>query len=214
MKADIISLVEEYPGWLPKIFIFLRWILLPFSSIEPFIPKKGKIYDVGCGFGSHTIHFALSNKNRRLIGLDLNKKRIEMANRVSVQIPNVEFKSQDLTKSTKLTNADSILLLDILHHIPITTQKKLLKECYYKLKPGGILVMKDVSERPLWKYIYNVIHDKIMTFNDPLFFIRRKQMRILLMNAKFKIVYGPKQLKTWPMNPIPHYIIIAKKNNC
>ncbi len=214
-KISVYDILKLYDSPIAKIYLFLRNLLLPHHSIEKFIPKKGVFYDVGCGFGSYSIFFALSSKKRKLIGLELNNKRVAAARNASKNILNVDFKHRDLRKNAELKKADGIILIDLLHHVPYETQISIFNECKKHLKNNGVIIVKEIAKKPLWKYLYNYVQDKVMTLNDHLFFRTPEEYKTILVRTGFKIVEEPKMLKTWPLNPIPHYIMMAKneKNN-
>ncbi len=207
----IYAIRKRYPTLTSRTYVLLRYALLPFECIEPYLPKKGLIVDLGCGYGSYDIYFTLKEPKRKIIGLELMKGRVKIAKQASKGVSNVKFRSQDFTKDSKIKYADAICMFDLLHHIPYTAQEALLKECRKKLKKNGFLIIKDIAEKPRWKFLYNYLHDKIMTKNDKLYFLKMGELVQKLNDAKFKVVQGPITLKTYPLNPIPHFIIICKK---
>ena len=208
---NLSAIRRRYPTTASKMYVLLRYALLPFKCIEPYLPKKGLIIDLGSGYGSYDIYFALREPKRKIIGLELIKSRVKIAKQASKGIRNVKFKSQDFTKDSKIKYADAICMFDLLHHIPYPTQGALLRECFKKLKKNGLLIIKDIAEKPRWKFLYNYLHDKIMTKNDSLYFLKMGELMQKLNDAKFKVVQGPIAMKTYPLNPIPHCIIICKK---
>lgn len=209
----LFAIIKRYPTTTSKIYVLLRYILLPFVCIEPYLPKKGFIINLGSGYGSYDIYFALKEPKRKILGLELVKKRVNVAKQAAKGIKNINFKLQDFTKYYKLEYADAICMIDLLHHIPSFTQKVILKECFKKLKKNGILIIKDVAEKPRWKFLYNYLHDKIMTKNDKLYFLKMKEFKQELKDIKFKVTRGPILIKTHPLNPIPHFIMICKKES-
>lgn len=208
---NLSAIIRRYPTIKSKTYVLLRYILLPFKCIEPYLPKKGFIVDLGSGYGSYDIYFALRESKRKIVGLELIKSRVNIAKQASKGIKNVNFKPQDFTKDSKIKSADAICMLDFIHHIPYPTQEVILRECFKKLKKNGLLIIKDIAEKPRWKFLHNYIHDKIMTKNDKLYFLKMGELMQKLNDIKFKVVQCPIIIKTYPLNPIPHYIIICKK---
>ncbi|MBI2559304.1 class I SAM-dependent methyltransferase [Candidatus Woesearchaeota archaeon] len=208
---NLSAIIKRYPTIKSKIYVLLRYVLLPFKCIEPYLPKRGFIVDLGSGYGSYDIYFALREPKRKIIGLELIKSRVKIAKQASKGIRNVKFKPQDFTKDSEIKSADAICMLDFLHHVPYRTQDAVLSECFKKLRKNGVLIIKDIAEKPRWKFLYNYVHDKIMTKNDKLYFLRTGELTQKLNNIRFKVVHGPLIMKTYPLNPIPHYIIICRK---
>lgn len=212
MSITIRDLAKRYDGLISKIYILIRDKYLPHRIIEKYFPKEGKILDVGCGFGSYALYLALKEPKRSITGIDLNKNRIEEAKKASRGLKNIDFYCKDFTKDFKLTKCNVISFIDLLHHVPVKTQTNLIKEAHLKLEKNGIIILKDVARKPRWKYLYNYIHDKLMTKGDKLFFRSCNEHKNTLMNEGFKIIKGPELLKISMFNPIPHFIIIARKN--
>lgn len=206
IKNYVITL---YPALSAKLYVYIRNTILPPNLLECYISKKGRIIDVGCGFGSYAIYFALKEPKRNILGIDSNRKRVRTANKASKNITNVTFEARDLKTDHKLKSADGIYLIDILHHLPYKNQELLLKECYKRIKNGGTLIIKEISNKPLWKYWFNYLHDKIMTKNDKLYFQNSKKLVGLLKQIGFKIKI--RKLNAKSINPYPHIIFLCKK---
>lgn len=43
-----------------KLFLHLRWWLTPYERMAAYVPKTGKVLDVGCGHGLLAMEMALS----------------------------------------------------------------------------------------------------------------------------------------------------------
>src|SRR3989344_3547087 len=70
-----------------------RWFITPSTKIESLLPREGTIIDIGCGEGILDNLLALRAPNRRVIGFDLNARRVRVAESIKKKrgIPNVEF---------------------------------------------------------------------------------------------------------------------------
>ncbi|MFA6184824.1 MAG: class I SAM-dependent methyltransferase [Candidatus Shapirobacteria bacterium] len=203
-----LSIINLYPFFWPRLYVFLRSIILPVSKIESLLPKKGLILDVGCGYGYTSTIFALKNKNRKIIGSEINKKRVLIAQKVSTSISNLSFKTSDLIDKDK-TLFDAIVAIDLLHHINLNQKGILLKDSYSKLKPGGFLIIKDINTKPLLKYLWNYLHDLIMTKFSKLYFLSSVKTKNLLIKNNFKII---KQGKLFSFL-YPHIYYVCQKKS-
>lgn len=205
------SVVKLYPKLRSRLYVFIRNFLLPAEKIEKYIPHKGKIIDVGCGFGYNTIYFALKDNRRMIVGYDLDKNKIEEAKKASKGIKNVSFKVKDLIKDHSLKRCDSVYLLDVVHHLPKNTQEEVFKEIYKKLKKGGILIVKDVDDKPKLKCYFNILHDRIFSPNDKLHFSNKEEVAKVLEDLGFKFLERPRYIKAHIIDPYPQYLLITKK---
>jgi cyclopropane fatty-acyl-phospholipid synthase-like methyltransferase len=200
------STINLYPFFWPKIYVFLRFIILPAVKIEKLLPLKGSILDVGCGYGFTSIFFA-KNKKRKITGLELNPRRVALAKKVSSNIPNVSFKTSNLIDN-KQSKFDAIIAIDLLHHISSSNKNTFLSDSFLKLKKDGILIIKDINNKPLFQYYWNYLHDLIMTKFSSLYFLSDLQLKNLLIKNNFKIVKQGKYFSLF----YPHIYYVCKKN--
>jgi len=120
-----------------KVYFKLRPLIIPFETIEEYVPRNGTIVDLGCGFGIFANFLATQSLERKVIGIDLNKKRIQLAKEIFCNVPNLDFVCSNIT-DTKIPKTNTITAVDVLHHIPsLELQTNLLRECYSVLSEGG-----------------------------------------------------------------------------
>jgi 2-polyprenyl-6-hydroxyphenyl methylase/3-demethylubiquinone-9 3-methyltransferase len=190
-----------------KVFFMLRPLIIPFEIIEKYVPKEGIIVDIGCGYGVFANHMSKKSKNRKVIGIDLNEKRIEAASKIFQNEGNLEFICSDITNS-KIPKADVITAIDILHHIPNKeNQEKLLKSCYFVLKNEGVLILKDLDIKPLWKFYWNKFHDFVITKGEPVLYNSKEEILELLEKSGFAI----EKFEIFKGYPYAHVLFIGKK---
>lgn len=191
-----------------KLYTFLRFKILPIKEIEKLLPKKGLILDVGCGYGITSIYFALKNKNRQIVGSELDSRRVEIAKKNSRGIKNLTFKKANLIDSEKV-KFDCIVAIDLLHHISNKEKEKFLAHAKKNLKPKGLLIIKDIDKKPFLKYLWNYLHDSIMTKFSKLYFYSSDQFKNLLIKNNFKIIKKGK-FKNFLY---PHIFYVCQKNS-
>lgn len=202
------QIINFYPLFWPRIYVYLRSLILPLSQIETLLPKSGSILDVGCGYGFTSIFFALKNKDRQIFGSEIDLKRVLLAKKISSSIPNLSFESSDLINKNKL-KFEAILAIDLLHHINNHQKNIFLKDAYLKLKANGFLIIKDINTSPLYKYLWNYLHDSIMTKFSKLYFLSSNQMEDILVKNNFKIIKKGKYQNIF----YPHIFYVCKKNS-
>jgi len=190
-----------------RLYLKLRRLIIPFELIEKYVPKNGTVVDIGCGYGIFANYLALKSTNRNVVGIDLIQKRISIAKKIYGQSTNLNFFCSNIT-DTQLPKADVITAIDVLHHIPShDLQNKLLKSCYSVLKEGGKLILKDLDKKPKWKYLFNYIHDYLMTRGDPVLYQDESSIKNLLKNSGFKIEKTIK-IQNYPYS---HILFLAQK---
>jgi len=201
------KLVSSKIGFSTKMYIKIRPMICPFSLIEKYVPKKGIIVDIGCGYGIFSYFLSSKSKDRKILGIDLNKNRILLANEIYQTSNNLRFECSNIT-DTKIPMADSITAVDIIHHIPTKElQTKLLKSCFSVLNEGGTIIIKDLDTKPIWKYYWNYIHDFIMTKGEPVLYRPSKEMKSLLSEVGFTL----ENFQILKGYPYAHVLYVARK---
>ncbi len=136
-------------GW-TSLFCWLRYWHANIPGIEAHIPAEGTILDLGCGHGVLANYLALRSPRRHVIGLDISEHRIAIARAAAP--PNAEFRVQDIFSAT-VASCECIIVADVLHHLrSLAEGDELLALCSRALPPGGLLVVKEIGQRPWWKY--------------------------------------------------------------
>lgn len=187
-------------------FTEIRFWTGSFSQLEQYIPKKGKILDLGCGYGILANFLALSSTTREVIGVDTDVKKIKNAEK---GILNVSFRVADATKM-KIKNLNTVILHDVLHHLnSYKDQEKLIGDCKKMLKKGGVLLIVEVDNKPFWKLILGRITDFIMYSGSPVYFRYKNEMIKLLEKYFLKSNIAVDYLRN---NPFPQVVYVCKKN--
>jgi len=187
-----------------RIFTSIRFWTSSYAQIERFIPKTGKILDLGCGYGIFGNYLALSSKKRLIIGFDTDEKKVKFANK---GISNTSFLVGDVTKK-KIDNLKIITILDVLHHLDsYKDQENLVKNCEKMLIKNGVLVISDVDNKPFWKLILARLTDFIMYKGTPVYYRYKKDM-VKMLKKYFENI----EVQKLKNNPFPHVLYICQKN--
>lgn len=151
-----------------SLFKLIRVWDAPYEEIEKIVPKKGQIIDLGSGDGLMANYLGLSSKKRKVFGIELNKSRLIESDK---RLKNVKFKVGDILK-TKIYKVDAILLIHVFHHLPsYEAQIKILEACKKNLNKNGKLIVAEVTQKPLLKYIFTYFTDVFIlpiVFNNKL----------------------------------------------
>lgn len=192
-------------AWI-SFFTRVRFITGSFVQLEKLVPKKGKVLDLGCGYGILSNYLALSSPKREIIGIDTDLKKIKHANR---GLGNASFSIGDATKM-KLENLDCIILHDVLHHLEsFEKQKKLIRDCEKMLNKNGILLIVEVDKKPFWKLMLGRLTDFALYKGQPVYYLYKESMVSLLEKhfARNNI-----KIQKFYRNPFPQVGYICKKN--
>lgn len=189
-------------------FLIIRQDFL--NELGQYLPESGKVLDVGCGFGLFGLFFAGSCPGRRLQGYDLNHKRIALAQLAarSLEIENARFDHGDAVELALDDDYDAIYALDLIHHIPCEAVPGFVAGLHRALRPGGVLLIKDVDYYPTYKRWFTLALDRLMVgFREPIRYWPRAELRSLLLERGFRVYSHTMR----DILPYPHMLYVCHK---
>lgn len=145
-----------------RAFIRGRVLLSDPEFIERHVPVDGTIVDLGCGHGVFSNLMALRSPERRVIGIDLDSDKIEVARTTIRERGNIDFICTDVLDAI-IPECDAITIVDVLYLLTRKNQHRLLGECRRKLGKGGLLVWKAQERHPRWKFVWTYLQEYVTT---------------------------------------------------
>ena len=202
------ELFRFYSGQGPKVALYarLRWRMCPFEEIERYVPKEGTIIDIGCGYGLLANFLTLRSSKRDVTGIDLSVGRISVAQKTTDNRKKIQFKLMDAL-DLQLGKYNAVIMSDFLHHLSYQVQEELLARCYQKLPTGGLLIIEEVNNRPLWKYWFAIMSDKILNVGERQFFRNHREFQRLLERIGFHV----ETKKVYKGIPLSDILFICRK---
>jgi nucleoside-diphosphate-sugar epimerase len=122
---------------------FLKHSLVPTSLLCERLPADGLVLDLGCGEGILTNSLADRRPDCRFLGIDRDQSRLAIATRNAA--PNATFQVGDIFELELEDEADAAILNDVAHHHGYSSQGLLLRKAMSCLRPGGLLILKEVD---------------------------------------------------------------------
>jgi len=88
------------------------------NALKNVDPKKiKKVYDMGCGDGWRTSYLTTIFRNANIIGMDISKEGVEIANKKYGNGKNLRFEVADIEKLKSKEEVDLIVSLEVLEHL-------------------------------------------------------------------------------------------------
>lgn len=161
-SLSILNDVYTKEPLMARLHLMGRAFICPFHKIVGYFPEAGDILDIGCGHGSFAqlLYHDVSNKNRRVTGQDHDIRKIEMAKKhENASLMFVSKRLEELPSSAY----DAIAIMDVLCIIDMGNWGEVLRDCFRLLRPGGRLVVKEVIDKPGWRYWMTMTEEVLAT---------------------------------------------------
>ena len=156
-----------------RVFLAVRWWLTPYARMATELPRAGAVLDLGSGHGLFSQLLARGAPGRRVLGVDHDGPRVELARRAGGGLDNLDYEAAglldfiDASRATPRAPSDGsqagISLIDVLHYFEPETQARILKRCYELLEPGGRLIAREVEPEHGAMSGFNRLYEKIAT---------------------------------------------------
>ena len=146
------------------LYFEIRKRICPYEIIIKNIPPKQEILDIGCG-QCVTLEYILKNKDFvSYTGID---KKIKKSNKTKKWSSKNLHLIEDSIENCNIdfSKFDTILMIDVMHHIKKDNQKIIIEKILSKMKIGSTLIYKDISNKNLFKGFANKLHDLLFNLD-------------------------------------------------
>ena len=210
-KRKIFELYRD-SSFMLRAYLRIKLKICPLIMLEEYFPKGGTIVDLGCGNGLFPNILSLGSLERRIIGLDLDEKKIKVANQTKSLDSHITYQLGDIVEA-EYPRGDVLTLVDVLYLIPYDKEELVLKKCYQSLSEDGTLIIKEMDTQPRWKYTYNLFQEtlavKLIRFTlGERFFFRSKEDYLEILS---KIGFSVKPIHLHSGYWYPHIAFICTK---
>lgn len=214
-KSIIHSIVQSYSNPIIRFYSIIRFRIIPsrfLNELSQYIPENGRVLDMGCGFGLFSLFFAITHPNASFVGVDISKDRIQIGKRSAQQlgVPNIEFICNDARNmGQSIGRFDTILTLDLMHHIPPSDGNRVAVAVYNDLLfPKGRFIIKDVTTRPRGMLYFTFLLDLAMNPQASFFYRNTEAWIEILQEIGFARI---EKHYLWDILPYPHILLVSQK---
>jgi 2-polyprenyl-3-methyl-5-hydroxy-6-metoxy-1,4-benzoquinol methylase len=207
-----LNVINAYEDLLVRAYCLGRfWILRQrfLDEIGQYLPARGRVVDLGCGFGLFSLYYASVRPGLELEGFDLDSRRIAMAQAAArrLGLENVRYRVGNVMDFRGSQLYDAGYMLDIVHHIPAHAVRPLLEQIAKALPPGARLLVKDVDRKPAYKRWFTHALDKLMDPLTPVSYWAAEELQDLLEEVGFS-VYRHLMVD---ILPYPHVLYVCER---
>ena len=200
-----------------QVKIWARLICLQpiLNAIDRCVPIAAeKLVDLGSGYGLVSLIVGL-RRNARIFGIEASAVRLAIAKEAACDLRQVTFECGDVAQMP-VPSGDAFLLIDILSFFSDDTQRHILTACADSLNACGVLLIKDNTTVPRWKYRYVNFEESIkrtvgvygLTTQIPPNHHPPKLWRQLIRNSDLEIC---DEILIESMVPYPGIIYVCRK---
>ncbi len=164
-----------------------------YKTFNELLPAKGRILDLGCGYGFLAHMLQLLEPERHITAVDYDADKVETAKNGFLRSECLEFLCADVTKF-EFAKYDGIIISDVLHYLTTAEQMDLIGRCLEALLPEGRLIIRDgdrdLATRHKGTWLTEFFSVKILGFNkarNELNFISGRQLREAAEERGFQV---------------------------
>jgi S-adenosylmethionine-dependent methyltransferase len=167
--------------------------------LDKYLPKRGKILEIGAATGAYTI--PLAQKGYNVTAIDLSPENIKMCRKRATE-DGLEKKITCLVADARELggipgrNYDVVLLMGPLYHLVLKEDReKAVQEAYKRLKPGGVIFSALVSRYGIWGTLMTRL-PFLIDRQDDLRSVMEKGKDVLVPEGGFRGYFAtPKEIK-------------------
>lgn len=188
--------------------------ICPLIALEPYFPQEGTILDLGCGQGLFALILHFGSSSRKIIGFDLDEKKIKAAKNIMGGVENLTFFQKNII-TDDYPIVEAVALIDVLYLIPYSEHLRLFQKIYNCLSSDGLFILKEMDTRPRWKYLWNLAQETLavkligFTLGSHFYFRSQREMIQLLTQVGFKTDIIPLDHGY----PYPHIAYLSTKKS-
>jgi len=196
----------------PRLFVHGRAFLSDLAVVERYVPNKGFIVDLGCGHGLFACLLRESSPTRRVLGIDLDPRKVEVARGAIRDTQWLRFEIGDIVAEA-LPKCDAITIVDVLYLLPPETQERLLRNAATALGEGAPLIVKAQERRLDPRYALTYAQELITVSlgltrggRERFFFLARDEALAMFERAGFVV-----DVVEMPRRPYTDVLYLARK---
>jgi len=211
-RPAVARIIANQQSLIVRLYARVRFLILRQTFLQvigQYLPRSGRVLDLGCGFGLFSLYFAIDSPERELTGVDRDPDRIDAARACAAKlgVSNVEYAAQNALDWKSSDQFDAIFMLDLIHHLPKPEVEAFLARVTRLLAPGGTLLLKDVSNRPRYKMWFTLILDRLMVGFEPIHYWDPRELCALVE----RLGYTVRRQTINDLLPYPHMLYVCTR---
>ena len=164
-----------------RVFVDLRSVA---DRLMPALPLGAHIVDVGGGDGELLNLLPRDRPDLSVTMIDLRDRMgLFLEPEIAARVKKMPSTSLAQYKQTAGVDADVVLVSDVVHHVPIPWREEFMRDAHAILRPGGVLIIKDVARGEGFIAWLGVFVDRFISGDKNVSLESRDSMRSLVEGA-------------------------------
>ena len=154
----------EHATLLQRVLSVGRPYICPPRPLHEAIPPGSSVLDIGSGMGLLLVGLAKAGAIARGVGCDPNEKAVSVARQASGKMNGAALTFLTTRSNDDIPDGpfDVVTVVDVMHHVPPAGQEAFFAAAVDRVRPGGLLVYKDMTQSPWWMNWGNRLHDLVL----------------------------------------------------
>jgi 2-polyprenyl-3-methyl-5-hydroxy-6-metoxy-1,4-benzoquinol methylase len=156
--------------WFRRFLQVHRDQICPLGAVIQRVPPGSSVLDIGCGAGLLILGLAVTGRASSAVGVDTSASAIAVATKAAQSLPELGVASGERFQFRCVKSMedwpggpfDVVTLVDVLHHVSPLQRDATLARAAGRVRPGGLLIYKDMRTRPRWRAWANRLHDLLL----------------------------------------------------
>ena len=136
-----------------RLYARIRYATAPLEKVAALVPPDVvSVVELGCSAGVFVNVLKARRPGLDVVGVDADERKINGAVKTAAGREGVAFVLDDAYAYLKSRGPfDAVAVVDMLYLLPPGRQDELILLAAARLRPGGYLIIKEMTDRPVWK---------------------------------------------------------------
>jgi SAM-dependent methyltransferase len=129
------------------------------AALDALQGRDFPLIDLGCGVGLLAFYLREHSYTGRVIGVDFDERKIDLARIAARRYREVDFITGDARDP--LPEGHNVVILDILHYFDAQSQQQILRNAASAVPPGGAVIVRQPLRDASWRYRFTAAVDSL-----------------------------------------------------
>jgi cyclopropane fatty-acyl-phospholipid synthase-like methyltransferase len=136
-----------------RLYARIRYATAPLEKVAALVPPDVvSVVELGCSAGVFVNVLKVRRPELDVVGVDADEKKISAAAKTVRGRGGIKFVLDDAYGYVESRGPfDAVSAVDMLYLLPPGRQDELILLAAARLRPGGYLIIKEITDRPVWK---------------------------------------------------------------